>query len=316
MAITQIIGKSGQGKTTYQSKLILGEVQVSPRPVLSNIPMDFGFWKFWLFQIVPVKEILYYYLGRFYWSVGYARYFSSDDSIFVYKQIEVCYDWAIMTQWANALNDEEYKHNVYKLIRYRLEGKYDEETEQPFTDYEALKQYPLDRQKVINGFIWSIDELASYFSARNYRATPPQFLQLLTQHRKMRIDLIGTTQRYTSIDTWFRELAHNVFLVRKSAWIPRLHTVFTIDFDEISGAEITPRRTHTRFFRTKRLHSVFDTNTLVVGRQKVSLIQTFDSIEDKNYRKREVIEYLQGLPELSMTEPLPHPSLQEPLVKG
>lgn len=296
MAITYIVGRSGQGKTSLQSKLILEEVEGSPRIVLSNIPMDFGYWGYWVFYFIRVPAVIYWLLGRFWFTFGYARYYDSDDSIYVYKQIETCYDYAIMTQWAVALDQEEYRRRVIGLINYRLNGGYDKETETEFTDFEALKQYPMDRQVLQDGFVWAIDELASYFSSRNFRQTPAQFLQLLTQHRKVRIDLIGTTQKYTSTDSWFRELAHNTFLVRKSRWIPRLHNVFAIEFDEISGAEVD-REVYRRFFGTNRLYKAFDTTTMLTGRQKVSLIQNFDNV-DVDYKRGEIKEWLDSLPPL------------------
>lgn len=303
MAITQIIGRSGQGKTLFQTKLILEEVQSSPRPILSNLPMDFGFWRFWIFSFIPVPEAVYRILGRYWFTFGYARYFDSDVSIFVYKQIEVCYDYAVMVQWANALDQLEYEKNVRALIQERLSGWYDKSDGSVFHDFAALAKYPTDREVLSNGFVWALDELASYFSAREFRNTPPQFLQLLTQHRKMRIDLIGTTQRYTSVDSWFRELAHNVFLVRKSAWIPRLHKVFAVEFDEVSGTE-SDREVYRRFIGRKKLYSVYDTDTLIVGRQKISLIQSFDkgAIDSK---RGEIKEWLDSLPPLLETLPEP-----------
>jgi len=232
MAITQIIGKSGQGKTLFQSKLLLKEIQTSNRPILSNLPMDFSFRKSWIFDIIRIPNKVHDFLVKFpivYKALrAYTFLFDSNQRITTYNQIEVCYDYAKMVQWSNILDQTAYEKQVRALVAQRLEIVDDVKGEAVFTDIQALAHYPFDKRVLQNGFVWVIDELASYFSARDYKNTPPQFLQLLTQHRKMRIDLIGTTQRYTSIDVWFRELAHNVFLVKKWAWFPRLHRVYAI----------------------------------------------------------------------------------------
>lgn len=292
MAITMIIGKTGQGKTLYQTKLLSGIIKKSPRPVLSNLPMDFTFYRYWILEIIPVPKRIYDLCSRFAFMRAYSRHFDSNDIVVTYRQIETCYDYAIMSQWANAYTQEEYEKQVLSLIEHRLQEGVTNQYEAPFYDFNALRRYPLERDRLSNGFIWAIDELASYFSARDYKNTPPQFLQLLTQHRKMRIDLIGTTQRYTSIDIWFRELAHNVFLVRKSRWLPRLHTVNAIEFDEVSGTE-QPREVYTRFFGTKRLYSFYDTDTLITGRQRTTLVHKVGgNVEDE---RRDVLVWFENL---------------------
>ena len=251
MAITVICGKSGQGKTTYAIYSLMQYVQKSRALIVSNVPLHFNYIQSWFYFIkIPQGLTKRFPFIRKLPKV-FSHTFSAAERVIVWSKLEQIYDLADLCLKANnpVVNFELERTNL--ILKWELKGL-------PF----AL---PPTRAIYLLGFVLFVDEAGGYFNSREFRKTPPQFLTLVNQHRKMKIDLICTVQRLGNIDNHIRESAHLTLLVKKFRFIftfNRWHRVEMISFDPIDSS--AGRRVFYDIIRrSKFIEKVFDTNYII-----------------------------------------------------
>jgi hypothetical protein len=248
MAITIICGKSGQGKTAYAVHSLMKYVEQSRALVLSNVPLYFNYIRSWIFVI----RIPLFLTKRFNFikklPFVYTYTFSSSERVVVWSDLEQIYDVVRLCEIANDEKVDFSLEIANIILKWELKG--------------LSFPLPINREMYSLGFVLFVDEGASYFNSREFRKTPPEFLYLINQHRKMKIDLILTVQRLGSIDNHIRESAHITLLVRKFKLLffklNRWHKVIMIDFDPIEGSA-GKRVFYDLIRRSRFIESIYDT---------------------------------------------------------
>lgn len=248
MAITVICGKSGQGKTAYATYSIMEHVEHSRVLVMSNVPLYFNYIQSW-FYFIKIPRIITnkFNIVRKFPKV-YSHTFSSRERVIVWKKLEQIYD---LVEVCLKANDNTCDFNLFvaeKILKWELKGI-------PFL-------LPINREIYLLGFVLFVDEAGGYFNSRTFRNTPAEFLSLINQHRKMKIDLIATVQRLGNLDNHIIESAHITLLVRKFRFLfftfNRWHKVVMVSFDPIdSGAG--KRVFYDIIRRSRFIESVYDT---------------------------------------------------------
>lgn len=254
MAVVVICGKSGQGKTAYAVHSLMKRIEGSKTLVLTNVPLTFNYIRSWIFAFriplfltnkIPLIRKLPFI---------YSHTFSSHERVIVWKYLEQVYDFMDLCLKAGTIKDpvqfEVEKAEI--MLKWELKGL-------PF-------YLPKGREQYLLGFILFVDEAGGYFNAREFRKTPPEFLMLINQHRKMKIDLICTVQRLGNLDNHIRDSAHLTLRVKRFRFfgIPmgRWHRVQMRTYDEMDGSS-----SHLIFYdlirRSKFIESVYDTYYLI-----------------------------------------------------
>lgn len=254
MAVVVICGKSGQGKTAYAVHSLMQRLEGSKTLVLTNVPITFNYIRSWVFAFkIPLfltKKIPYIRKLPF----VYSHTFSSNERVIVWKYLEQVYDLMDICRKASEEKDNV-KFEVFKteiMLKWELKGL-------PFF-------LPQGRELYLLGFILFVDEAGGYFNSREFRKTPPEFLMLINQHRKMRIDLICTVQRLGNLDNHIRDSAHLTLIVNRFRilYLPmgRWHKVQMVSFDPLDGTR-GRRVFYDLMRRSKFIESVYDTYFLI-----------------------------------------------------
>lgn len=254
MAVVVICGKSGQGKTAYAVHSLMQRVEESKTLVLTNVPITFNYIRSWVFAFrIPLILTSKFPAIRKLPFV-YSHTFSSKERVIVWKYLEQVYDLMNICRKAGEEKDD-LKFELFKteiMLKWELKGL-------PFF-------LPQGRHHYLLGFILFVDEAGGYFNAREFRKTPPEFLMLINQHRKIKIDLICTVQRLGNLDNHIRDSAHLTLIVNRFRvlFLPmgRWHKVQMVSFDPLDGT-----RGHRVFYdlirRSKFIESVYDTYYLI-----------------------------------------------------
>jgi hypothetical protein len=254
MAVVVICGKSGQGKTAYAVHSLMKRIEESKTFVLTNVPLTFNYIRSWVFIFrIPLSLTNRFTFIRKLPFV-YNHTFSSSERVITWKYLEQVYDFMDICLKAMEIKDslqfEIYKADV--MLKWETKGI-------PF-------YLPKGREFYLLGFVLFVDEAGGYFNSREFRKTPPEFLMLINQHRKMKIDLICTVQRLGNLDNHIRDSAHITLIVNRFRlfMLPmgRWHKVQMVSFDPLDGT-----RGHRVFYdlmrRSKFIESVYDTYYLI-----------------------------------------------------
>jgi len=179
-------------------------------------------------------------------------YTSPDERVIVWSKLEQIYDLVEVCMKANDPTCNFPEFLAEKILKWELKG--------------IRFALPPNRELYLLGFVLFVDEAGGYFNSRTFRNTPPEFLTLINQHRKMKIDLIATVQRLGNLDNHIRESAHLTLLVTrfKLLFFPmkRWHKVVMIGFDPIESTA-GKRVFYDIIRRSKFIESVYDTMFII-----------------------------------------------------
>jgi hypothetical protein len=166
------------------------------------------------------------------------------------------------------------------------------------TDFDPLKQYILFTNidqlghvltMVNNGFfgvIYLIDEIHTYFNALESKNIPPYIFTEISQQRKQRKCIIGTSQLFLRMAKPFREQCDNIIICNTLMGFITTQRAYdgmsiTQDYDgKLSGSQ----RRLGWFFHTPKIRAMFDTY------QKIQSGQ----IQFEDTRNNTVIEQKKG----------------------
>ena len=148
----------------------------------------------------------------------------------------------------------------------------------PFTD---LSQF-LTIRNGTDGVIFAIDEIQNEFDSANWRSMPSGFLREITQQRKQRIKVVGTSQVFTRVTKALREQAFDVVVCYTYAG--RWTFTKTFDAQEYNDVIDSPegkkqlrRLGRHSFVQTDTFRSVYDTYAKIEGLER----EGFDELESQ-----------------------------------
>jgi hypothetical protein len=96
-----------------------------------------------------------------------------------------------------------------------LNIKLSREVEEAFGGYIKYWSNPFELTKLKDCDVF-IDEIATYFDATQWKEMPMETKRWLQQHRKLGIEIYGTTQDFSQIDIAFRRLTSDLFYLWKA----------------------------------------------------------------------------------------------------
>lgn len=127
----------------------------------------------------------------------------------------------------------------------------------------------LDIRNCTDGVIFAIDEIQNEFDNNSWKSFPPWLLREITQQRKQRIKIVGTSQVYTRVVKQLREQCFEVVECRTllGRW------TFTKCFDAEDYNEVVDRPDLKMKLRRKWRYSYIQTNKLR------ELFNSYDKVE-------------------------------------
>lgn len=137
--------------------------------------------------------------------------------------------------------------------------------------------------------IFILDEVQLTFNSRNWSDFPPEMVTLLTQNRKMRKQILTTSQSFERVDKVFRELCNYVIECRclGGRWV--FQKWFEVNDYILGGAndKVRHRRRSKRynFVQTKEIRDSYDTMKRLDDLKK----EDFIGKEEKLIKKLEVL---------------------------
>lgn len=138
-----------------------------------------------------------------------------------------------------------------------------------FTDWEQL----LTIRNGEKGVIFAIDEIHSEFSNNDWSTFPSNLLREITQQRKQRIKIIGSSQRFNRVVVQLREQTFEV--IECNTLFGRWTFTKAFDADDYNAVIDDPekklklRRLWRRsFIQTNKLRSLFDTYAKIEAMRK------------------------------------------------
>lgn len=128
--------------------------------------------------------------------------------------------------------------------------------------FESLDQF-LTIRNGLDGVIFAIDELQNEFDSANWRSLPSGFLSEITQQRKQRIKVVGTTQVFTRVTKALREQAMDVTVCRTFAGrFTFTRTFDAADYNDVvdspTGKSNLRRLSTLSFVQSDDLRSLYD----------------------------------------------------------
>lgn len=190
MAIHFITGKPGGGKTFYALKLIVEELLLGSRMIITNVPISLPALAVYLQDKMPNWK--------------YETWYPTANGDIPRPLID--------RVWV--LNDEE----CATFWTYRPEGVRIEKLTKEQWQRGQLPSYASVRDK---GVMYVIDEIHNYFGARQWAETGRDVLFYLSQHRKLGDTVICITQAVQNVEKQFRSVAQDFTYLRnfsKETW--------------------------------------------------------------------------------------------------
>ena len=168
------------------------------------------------------------------------------------------------------------KHVNNLLVKYpkailvtnlNIDNKYLKNKIISFSDHDKLHELLVSVENGKYGVIYLIDEIHTYFNALESKNIPPYIFTEISQQRKQRKCIIGTSQLFLRMAKPFREQANymimcktylNLFTFNK---VYDAHTLTT----DASGALLGRPIKRGFFFHSQRLRDMYDTYQKVVS---------------------------------------------------
>lgn len=143
-------------------------------------------------------------------------------------------------------------------------------------EFNDLNQF-LTIRNGTDGVIFAIDEIQNEFSSDNWKSMPPGFLQEITQQRKQRIKVVGTSQVFTRVTKALREQTNEVVVCKTFA--NRYTSTSYYDaqdynniIDTVDGtSKITRLKKHS-FVQTDDIRALYDTYQKIEKMSRVGLV--------------------------------------------
>lgn len=142
------------------------------------------------------------------------------------------------------------------------------------------------------GVIYLIDEIHTYFNSLESKNIPMFVFTEISQQRKQRKLIIGTSQLFTRLAKPFREQCDNIIMCRTYLGVLTKQTAYDgMTLDEDYDGNITGEvRKRGFFIQTRKIRNAFDTFQKVVSAQEqyetVQRPLTFDKSAIKAFRKK------------------------------
>jgi hypothetical protein len=136
-----------------------------------------------------------------------------------------------------------------------------------FTDMEGLAKLLVNVNNGIYGVIYLIDEIHTYFNALESKNIPMFVFTEISQQRKQRKLIIGTSQLFLRMAKPLREQADNIIMCKTLFNLITYHFVYDgyeLKTDD-EGLIITRPEKLTLFFHTRKLRNSYDTFQKVVS---------------------------------------------------
>lgn len=140
--------------------------------------------------------------------------------------------------------------------------------------------------------IFVIDEVQLTFNSREWSNFPKEMVTMLTQNRKMRKQIITTSQSFERVDKVFRELCNYVVECRciGGRWV--FQKWFEVQDYILGGANDQVRHRHRskryNFVQTDKIRDSFDTLKRLDDLQKV------DFVSDENRKLQQIKDMIGG----------------------
>lgn len=117
------------------------------------------------------------------------------------------------------------------------------------------------------GVIYIIDEIHLYFNSLNSKNIPVSVMTEVSQQRKQRKLIIGTSQVFARLAKPFREQADNIIICKTYFGTITKQSVFESEtlVDDSSGHLVGNRLKYGYFFQTRELRNSFDTYQKVIS---------------------------------------------------
>jgi len=136
------------------------------------------------------------------------------------------------------------------------------------------------------GVVYLIDEIHTYFNSVESKGIPPYVFTEISQQRKQRKTIIGTSQLFLRIAKPFREQCDN--MVSCNTWFGvftrnRVYDGMTLEVD-FDGSLIGDVKKRGYFWHSRELRNCFDTYQKVVS-AKTQMLQ-FDGVGHVDTKKR------------------------------
>jgi hypothetical protein len=136
------------------------------------------------------------------------------------------------------------------------------------------------------GVVYLIDEIHTYFNSVESKGIPPYVFTEISQQRKQRKTIIGTSQLFMRIAKPFREQCDN--MVSCNTWFGvftrnRVYDGMTLEQD-YDGSLIGDVKKRGFFWHSRELRQVFDTYQKVIS-AKTQMLQ-FDAVTKYDGKKR------------------------------
>jgi len=160
-----------------------------------------------------------------------------------------------------------------------------------FSDMESLAKVLVEVNNGKYGVIYLIDEIHTYFNALESKNIPMFVFTEISQQRKQRKVIIGTSQLFMRLAKPFREQCDNIVMCRTFfgfITFQKAYDGMTIEQD-FEGNIIGDVRKRGFFFHTRKLRNTFDTFQKVVSAQEqyeqINRPMSFDKKTLKSFRK-------------------------------
>lgn len=174
--------------------------------------------------------------------------------------------------WQDILNLENYD------LKEISKAEYDE-----MSDYNRLERSGKYYEKVHNGIIFGFDEIHLTFASQNWEDCPDNMLDYISQQRKLRKQIVASSQVFTRVDKKLREQTN--FVIECSSlfmgrWIFNkfFHTTDYLANDEKgdAGARRRKRARRRNFVAYDAIRETYDTYQVMkevsVGKNKTEVL--------------------------------------------
>lgn len=152
---------------------------------------------------------------------------------------------------------------------------------QPMKTWEDIIQI----RNGVKGVVFAIDELQNEYSSNAWKDFPEEILSQITQQRKQRIKIIGTSQVFTRVVKQIREQCFEV--VECKTWLGRwthLHAFDAVDYNSTFGEpnlkNALPRVWKQSFIQTNQMRELYNSYDVI---EKLAST-TYQSAEQKKLR--------------------------------
>lgn len=136
-----------------------------------------------------------------------------------------------------------------------------------FKDIEQLSIALVEINNGFHGVVYLVDEIHTYFNSLESKNVPMFVFTEISQQRKQRKLIIGTSQLFTRLSKPFREQCDNLIICRTIMGIFTIQQAYdgmTLEVDYDGNLKGNRKRTGW-FFHNRRLRNSFDTYQKVVS---------------------------------------------------